>query len=54
MGQSYLRMMMKVRYLDHPYSTSMFDQIGHTPRFEDDRYQADIMVRRVTNLEVVA
>ena len=32
----------------------MFDQIGHTQRFEDDRYQADMMVRRVTNLEVVA
>ena len=29
-------------------------QIGHTQRFEDDRYQADMMVRRVTNLEVVA
>ena len=38
----------------HPYSASMFDQIGHTQRFEDDRYQADMMVRRVTNLEVVA
>ena len=36
------------------HSTSMFDQIGHTQRFEDDRYQADMMVRRVTNLEVVA
>ena len=32
----------------------MFDQIGHTQHFEDDRYQADMMVRRVTNLEVVA
>ena len=32
----------------------MFDQIGHTLRFEDYRYQADMMVRRVTNLEVVA
>ena len=32
----------------------MFDQIDHTLRFEDDRYQADMMVRRVTNLEVVA
>ena len=32
----------------------MFDQIGHTQRFEDDRYQADMMVRRVTNLKVVA
>ena len=31
----------------------MFDQIGHTQRFEDDRYQADVMVRRVNNLEVV-
>ena len=29
----------------------MFDQIDHTLRFEDDRYQADMMVRRVTNLE---
>ena len=54
MDQSYLRMMMKVRHLDHPYSTSMFDQIGHTQRFEDDRYQAYMMVRHVTNLEVVA
>ena len=32
----------------------VFDQIGHTQRLEDDRYQADMMVRRVTNLEVVA
>ena len=32
----------------------MFDQIGHTQRFEDDIFQADMMVRRVTNLEVVA
>ena len=32
----------------------MFDQIGHTQRFEDDKYQADMMVCRVTNLEVVA
>ena len=32
----------------------MFNQIGHTLRFEDDMYLADIMVRRVTNLEVVA
>ena len=35
-------------------ATSMFDQIGHTQRFEDDRYQADMMVCCVTNLEVVA
>ena len=39
---------------DCEVATSMFDQIGHTQRFEDDRYQADMMVRRVTNLEVVA
>ena len=32
----------------------MFDKIGHTQRFEDDRYQADMMVCRVANLEVVA
>ena len=32
----------------------MFDQIGHTQRFGDDRYQADMMVCRVTNLEVFA
>ena len=32
----------------------MFDKIGHTQRFEDDRYQADMMVCHVTNLEVVA
>ena len=29
-------------------------QIGHTQRFKDDRYKADMMVRRVTNLKVVA
>ena len=46
--------MMKVRYLDQQDSTSIFDQIGHTQRFEDDRYQADMMVHCVTNLEVVA
>ena len=39
---------------DCEVATSMFDQIGHTQRFEDDRYQADMMVLRVTNLEVVA
>ena len=39
---------------DCEVSTSMFDQIGHTQRFEDDRYQADMIVCRVTNLEVVA
>ena len=32
----------------------MFDQIGHTQRFKDDMYQEDMMVCRVTNLEVVA
>ena len=32
----------------------MFDQIGHTQRFEDDIFQADMMVCHVTNLEVVA
>ena len=32
----------------------MFDQIGKTQRFEGDRYQADMMVFCVTNLEVVA
>ena len=32
----------------------MFDQIGHTQQFKDDRYPADMMVRRVTNLDVVA
>ena len=39
---------------DCEVATSMFDQIGHTLRFKDDRYQADMMVCRVTNLEVVA
>ena len=32
----------------------MFDQIGHIQRFEDDMFQADMMVCRVINLEVVA
>ena len=38
---------------DCEVAMSMFDQIGHTQRFEDDRYQADMMVRCVTNLKVV-